>query len=1188
MQAPAFVRGISRAVHSLILAGIGVAGAAMLAGCPGPSTPPVFQGKHAVSFVYPASGQGNIVLTAQPVVTFSGAVDASQMQAALQLVDGAGKAVPVVIAVAPPSVLTPDGKTQGVVSLAPVAPLAPATTYTLKVAESFTVGNDTFKAGTVLTRFTTQRLPNAGAGSLTVVSHSPGNAVGNGVGDDIAFGVFEYPSQTDPANCANPPTNTPATVTYAQNNGQCFRTDHFANTLHVTFSEPVDPTTIVVGKSFSFVDAACKSGPSCTQIDGLLYVQGNEVSFQPTVPLQAGTTYNVSFTSDVKALARGAGGGAHVLVTNGQSSFTLKAVPAGTVAREFLQVFANKPNSSLMPVDANGKPVAPNSIDIASGLIGSNVVTAKNDPSRGELVAYLAQPGGFDPANPTAAASPDSPFYSNLPVILPAGSQLSADLLQVILAKPLPGNAAGLMQGVDAQLSTGPLTITLLSNVNAYFFKNPNRVDGQPTAVALHLDMAMAGSDPTGNAVLNQTVLNVTAVGTIVASNGQLFANAIAQIPLEVANTGTAIASLNLQLVLPSAQSVADAPTCRPGGVPQDIALGGCPAKADTQAPKVLAFEPTKCFYTFNGVGTGLMNTSKEADCSSAVINSYPVNGSPSIIFSEPIDPQTLLPHDASHIQLTQNGTAVPFTARLEGTTVVLHPDSPLAPNATITMTVGSGLTDLSGNALDTSNGQVSQTFTTKPYVTSPVAPAYITAINPGLPCALDPASGDFRTGGSVAGYCLGDTPAGGQHQVFGVFPQQVNQPLAAFFTKPVKSATIMPADGCLTAGSGAAATHGSFALETVDGAGQCTGVVPGAVALAQPGRATTRFFQFVPDQLLTVGQRYWFVVCGTQNSACTTTERITDQDGLPLNTTPILGTGSGTTAVAATPDLIQPFTGIMATDNYSIVLQAQPDTDTNGNGNFDGGEHAQTSTSTAVNLSLLGIPIPVPLMAYLSGDRPIQIQPLTKNCSAAPVSVIGTTPAECLPVLLSAGGMFNLTNIPIDVSTAITAVPALGTAVANLLNSLGLSPSVLPAVAATGRIVLRLQGCDVTNPGCSPLEGESPSGGVLPHQTIYIVGQCTGTINGQAYDYQPCIAADLVLNVNAPDGNGVSVPQSTLPTTLVGPLVFTPSGQLVIQLVNANALSLNATALGLAPAVATINPGALHLQLAGYPVHGD
>lgn len=1192
MQASAFIRRVAPQATRLLAGLVGSVGlGVLLAGCPGPSAPPVVQGKHAISFVYPAFDQSGIVLSAQPVVIFPGAVDAERMKAALELVDSTGDVVPTTLAVAPASALTPDGKVQGAVSLAPLAPLAPATRYTLKVKQAFTAGDSTFEAGTTLTQFTTRRLLGAGAGSLTAISHSPGNSVSDGVGGDIAYGVFQYQSQTDPANCANPPPNTPATVTFALQGGACFRTDHFANTVHVTFSEPLDPTTVVAGRSFRFADTTCTAGPQQCQIPGRLYVQGNEVAFQPTRPLTPGATYDVAFTTDVEALARGANGAAHALIPNGQSSFSLTAVPTGKVAREFLQISAAAgATSPLMPVDAKGNAVPLNSIDIASSLIGANVVTASSDPERGELVAYLSQPGGFDPDDPAALAAPDSPFFSVLPVVIPAGSQLSATPLQVVLAKPAPGNAAGLTDGVDAQLDTGPLTITLLSNANVYFFQNPNRVDGQPTAVALHLDMSMAGGDATGNAVLNQTVLNVTAVGTVVAFKGQLFANAIAQIPLEVANKGTAIASLNLQLVLPSATSVADAATCRPEGVSQDIALGGCPAHPDVQAPKVIAFSPTKCFYTFNGIGTALANTMAEGDCPSASIDGFPANGSPSIVFSEPLDPQTLLTHDADHIQLIQNGTPVAFTARVEGTSVVLRPHSPFAANATIAMSVGTGLTDLAGNALDTSDGPTTQTFKTQPWVAGPVAPAYITAINPGLPCALDPASGDFRTGGSVAGYCLGDSPASGPHQVFGIFPQQVNQPLAAFFTKPVNSTSIMPADGCLTPGSGTAATRGSFAVELVDGAGQCTGVVPGIVTIAHPGRSTTRFFLFQPNQPFTVGQRYWFVVCGTQNSACTTAERITDRDGRTLNTTPIVNSGSGPTAVAATPDLVQPFVGITATDNFSIVLQAQPEADTNGNGNFDAGENVETPTAVAVNLSLLGIPVPVPLASYLSGERPLQVQPLTKDCSAAPVSVIGSTPAECLPVVLSAGGMFNLTNIPVNVPTLVSAVPALGAALQDLLNSLGLGSSAIPPLAATGRIVLRLQGCDVSSPGCTPLEGESTAvaGDVLPHQTIYIVGECKGTIAGQAYDYKPCIAANLELNVNAPDGNNVAVPQTSLTTTLVGPLVFTPSGRLTIQLVNANTLTLNATALGIAPAVATVNPGALHLQLAAYPVHGD
>lgn len=76
---------------------------------------------------------------------------------------------------------------------------------------------------------------------------------------------------------------------------------------------------------------------------------------------------------------------------------------------------------------------------------------------------------------------------------------------------------------------------------------------------------------------------------------------------------------------------------------------------------------------------------------------------------------------------------------------MVLHPDAPLQANTPYTLTPGSGLQDMSGNPLF-SPAPIS--FTTTPYVTAPAAAPFITALVPGLPCALDPVSSDFSGDG--------------------------------------------------------------------------------------------------------------------------------------------------------------------------------------------------------------------------------------------------------------------------------------------------------------------------------------------------------------------------------------------------------------------------------------------------------
>ena len=105
--------------------------------------------------------------------------------------------------------------------------------------------------------------------------------------------------------------------------------------------------------------------------------------------------------------------------------------------------------------------------------------------------------------------------------------------------------------------------------------------------------------------------------------------------------------------------------------------------------------------------------------------------------------------------------------------------------------------------------------------------------------------------------------------------------------------------------------------------------------------------------------------------------------------------------------------------------------------------------------------------------------------------------------------------------------------------------------------------------------------------QTGYIVEECEGSIDGQPYHYEPCFTASLTLTANAPDGQGVSLPQQQIRTRLVGPVTFEQNGRLAIALRNVNRFSLSATALDLLPANATVDPGDLNFQLTGAPVHG-
>ncbi|WP_423823237.1 Ig-like domain-containing protein [Salinisphaera sp. SPP-AMP-43] len=170
-----------------------------------------------------------------------------------------------------------------------------------------------------------------------------------------------------------------------------------------------------------------------------------------------------------------------------------------------------------------------------------------------------------------------------------------------------------------------------------------------------------------------------------------------------------------------------------------------------------------------------------------------------------------------------------------------------------------------------------------------------------------------------------------------------------------------------------------------------------------------------------------------------------------------------------------------------------------------------------------------------------------------------------------------NPTNPSNTIGSALTALnnlPGTEQVLAGLLQSAGIDPtSDYPL--QTGRIILRFP--DLAD----------DSGNDAGSQVGYIVPECQGSLNGVGYDFAPCFVASLQLVANAPDGQGLALAQQDLTANVVGPVTFEQNGRLVISLRNANTFSLDATALGLLPAQATIAPAGLNYQLTGNAAHG-
>ncbi|RJS94375.1 Ig-like domain-containing protein [Salinisphaera sp. Q1T1-3] len=1122
-------------------------------------------------FSYPYNGQQNVTLTSQIALRAASSFD-GQADGAFRLQAGSGDE-----ARNTDITVTQDDDQPGIYRIDTSQPLRGSTTYRIVAARNLTAGNTTFDSGDVLFQFTTAPAPGRpAAGAFRVTEASPG--------------------ETNPA--------TGRTSVFAQ-----------FNTVHVSLSETIDPTSVVDGDSFRFTNS------DGDEVRGALTVSGHEITFDPAENLAPGT-YTLALTDDVKSAF-----GKSLRAFNAQRT----VLDSGKIVQQNLLVdndegFSGDADDSILDGQMD------NLVTLRNQLIGVNQQPARNQPARQGVLSNLATPGmpGFGDVFPNS---------------IPAG--------QVIQLKPLSVRLNG---DIQTPVNSGPIQVQFGTDANVYLMSNDYRSITTPTAVRLRFDLnnttliSAAPGTPEyivqalANGVFNQSALNIQASGlAIPQDNGDLVISTVGTFPLTVNRTDDLTIDFSLTLRLPESTQT--------------------PVQSDDVPPFITAQVPSACLYTFGtpaydalyaqrGVAptvlpeqacVSVLNAGSALNTTSG-ISDFQVEGSPALVFSEPIDPLSV---NSDSIQFNGPSGTVDVSYQIDGSSVVLHPADLLEPDTqyTITLNGGDSLRDLGGNDLvPNQGGGPGQTisFTTEPRVDNNPAPALLGELTPGIPCALDTDRGDFRNGGDTAGQCAGDADNGTTNDL-AVFSSPRNVPVNASFSKFVRRDSVVLADGCLTGGSGDSNSvdGATVALEQIDGSGQCTGVPEARLAFFNTRSDLVRGFSIRPVDDLEVGSRYWVVVCGDQNSVCSRT--IVDADGLALNTDPLNGTGSTVAPddAAGGPDIIVPFDATAYSADYYADQFTLPTTDTNGNGQFDdadgngvydsGDERPQASNRSLVALSLLGQQITNSdqvgqqtngaYPSYLSLTRPVAIRKTQTNCGDRLSGVVtddgdsavGETPQECIQVSLLPGGISALTGIGISLNEALPGlsdllgtlaevpdqtpigdIPVLGPLLSGTLNGVastvaelenGLNQAIGQALQGggttldpinTGRILLRFP--DLAS------NGDDDAG----TQSGYIIPKCEGTrADGSTYDYEPCFATSLNLVANAPDGQGVTLDQQDFTINLVGPVSFQQNGRLVISLRNVNTVNLQAQALGLLPAAATINPGALNFQLTGNEAHG-
>jgi hypothetical protein len=283
------------------------------------------------------------------------------------------------------------------------------------------------------------------------------------------------------------------------------------------------------------------------------------------------------------------------------------------------------------------------------------------------------------------------------------------------------------------------------------------------------LDLAVYATDPTGNAVLAQTVLGVQLTGLAIADDGVLAIETLGALDIDL--LGMSSAPTNIVLDLISAPGEARA--------------------ADTVAPQMLGALPAE--------GTKELATEDGIE----------------IVLDEPID---LDRARAGGVRLLDAATTpatpttptvpgeVPSTLELHGSVLVVRPRQPLLAGHAYRVELAD-VADRAGNRMEPTSIDIGTQVVAQTDV-----PVSVVSVQPGAPCTL--VDGD----GAMAGRCAGGASGDDKYRPFAL---AANERITVVFDQEVRIASLV---------LGAACGTGSVRVEQLDDAGTCVGTVAGTL----------------------------------------------------------------------------------------------------------------------------------------------------------------------------------------------------------------------------------------------------------------------------------------------------------------------------------------------------------------------
>lgn len=662
-------------------------------------------------------------------------------------------------------------------------------------------------------------------------------------------------------------------------------------------------------------------------------------------------------------------------------------------------------------------------------------------------------------------------FPDAAPFVIRKGSVVTGSSMQV--------NIGGL---VPAGFETGNTYLTLITDATGYLVPNQNTDDpNAPRQVQLVMNVAMTAEDPRANGGLSQDVLHIDLFGIGKTENGVLVIDTLGEINPLLLGIEKSYGLVSFFLEAYADQKNTPSPV------------------VDDTSPSLQNWLP--------GDYVGLMSPSD------------PIV----LIFDEAIAPESL----ADNISLSRDGNVpIAVTLSVDGSSVIIRPESPLEYGHDYDISIGVGLSDLTGNTL---SAPLSKAFSLPEYSQQKLAAPLIGSIYPGYPCRLT--GGNLSAG--IAGRCEGGKAS---DDIFNIFKLPANRAIQINFNQTMKTETFSLGKEC---------NKGSIRVERIDTDGNCSSAVKGSIHFDGSR------LSFEPAQAWQDDTLYRFSLNSSNSSACNgLDEVICSEQGLPLRTNPLTLTaenkhqGSGSLSIpfrASQAEFIKVFN----------PLNQVPTADINRNFAFDDLESPEQKNSAKLTIADTGGLISEARMGCLSGECE----------SKKSIYLSGFLPTEI--------GLYDeLTNrIPVNLYSQVLMTSSI-TMYAKVLFSWLETP--------TGPQIMRMRH-----------EYDETTGEYVPSKG-YIEWD-PNFANGDGTFGKSVFTSTMRVYLDAPGlepkllGIGLSTNLHSYPMTieLSGPINFLPDGRMEILLENTNNVDIDIKiAAGTASVDLEIRPGDLAISL--------